>query len=116
MGEVDNRVELDPWSWFVQVIQKGTFLQLKVMNHKDISEDEELLLRELYRVYWEGRYPIYQTQAVGTVETATQTGLFGQNCQKEEEIHDTVAENTAQSPDGTEVEESVVNQNNDNNE
>lgn len=39
MGEVDNRVELDPWSWFVQVIQKGTFLQLKVLNHKDISED-----------------------------------------------------------------------------
>jgi hypothetical protein len=100
MGEVDNRVELDPWSWFVQVIQKGTFLQLKVLNHKDISEDEELLLRELYRVYWEGRYPIYQTQAVGTAETVKQNELF-----------DKLAEDSAQSPDGTEVVPIEVNQN-----
>jgi hypothetical protein len=106
MGEVDSKVELQPWDWLAKVTERLTFIRLKVMDHKEIDENDYDLLRVFYGVYWRGEYPIYQTQAVGTVETSVQTGLFADN----------VADNTAQSTDGTEVVSIEANQNNDNNE
>jgi len=71
-----NLTELQPWDWLIQINQKLTFLQLKVINHKEISEDDNELLKVLYRIYWCGEYQLYSPQVAGIAETSVQTGLF----------------------------------------
>jgi uncharacterized protein YfkK (UPF0435 family) len=95
-----NTQELQPWDWLIQINQKLTFLQLKVINHKEISEDDYELLRVIYGIYWRGEFPLYQTQVAGTADTSVQTGLFA----------DTLTDAPFQSPLGTEVEQVGLNQ------
>lgn len=59
--------------------QKLTFALLKIGDCKEISEEEELLLKELYRIQWFGNYPLFVTKLSLAQETTTQTGLFDSN-------------------------------------
>ena len=59
--------------------QKLTFALLKINDCKDITEEEELLLKEVFRIQWFGNYPLYVTKLTLSEETSTQQGLFCQN-------------------------------------
>ena len=56
--------------------QKLTFALLKIGDCKEITEEEELLLKEVFRMQWFGYYPLYVTKLSLSQETTTQTGLF----------------------------------------
>ena len=72
-------VELGFWDWFAKIIEKGTFLRLKVLNHKDITEEDYDLLREHFRIWYYGRHPLYQAKTEQKVEVVMQNTLFGDN-------------------------------------
>ena len=56
--------------------QKLTFALLKIGDCKEISEEEELLLKEVYRIQWFGNYPLFVTKLALTEQNVSQTGLF----------------------------------------
>ena len=58
------------------VNQKLTFALLKIGDCKEITEEEELLLKEVFRMQWFGNYPLYVTKLTLSQETTTQSGLF----------------------------------------
>ena len=73
--------ELDAWNWMAKVNEKLTFLRLKCLNKKDITDDDYALLKILYRVWYDGEYPLYVTKMEGTAENVSQQVLFETDCQ-----------------------------------
>ncbi len=73
---VTENVELTFPEWRSKILEKLTFAQLKIADGKDITEEDYDLLRELYRVYHSGRYPLFGSKLQGDVELAIQQGLF----------------------------------------
>jgi hypothetical protein len=59
--------------------QKLTFALLKIGDCKEISEEEELLLKEVFRIQWFGNYPLFVTKLALEQQTVSQTGLFDCN-------------------------------------
>jgi hypothetical protein len=59
--------------------QKLTFALLKIGDCKEISDEEELLLKELYRIQWFGNYPLFVTKLAFEEQNISQTGLFDDN-------------------------------------
>ena len=72
----ENLEELQAWDWVGKVAEKVTFIRLKAIEHRDISEEDYELLKVLYRVWWNGEHPYYKACMSTTDETATQGGLF----------------------------------------
>lgn len=70
------QVELDFWGWLARVSEKTTFLRLLVSEHRDVSEDDLCLLKILYRIWYDGEYPIYKASFDLPCQTVTQTDLF----------------------------------------
>ncbi len=59
--------------------EKLTFARLKMADGKDINEEEEILIKEIYRIYDSDRYPLYGTKTIKPDESSLQQGLFSQN-------------------------------------
>lgn len=68
--------ELQYWDWLAKVTEKLTFIRLKVGDRKDIGEEDYNLLRELFPVWYNGNFLIYQTKMEGLPITATQSTIF----------------------------------------
>lgn len=56
--------------------QKLTFALLKIGDCKEISEEEELLLKEVFRIQWFGNYPLFVTKFALSEQSVSQVGLF----------------------------------------
>ena len=82
MAEVVTE-ELECWEWLAKVTERLTFLRLKVLDHKDITEDDNELLRAMFKVWHNGEYPIYMTKSPKVAESAEQVSLFTQEDRQE---------------------------------
>lgn len=89
--------ELDFWEWLAKVNERITFLKIRVLDHRDITDDDFCLLKVLYKPYYCGEYPLYQTKMDAVAENVIQNSLFT----------DTTADNTTTKCDGTIVEQGV---------
>ena len=80
--------------------QKLTFALLKIGDCKEISEEEELLLKEVFRIQWFGNYPLFVTKLTLDQQTVTQTGLFDCNSVSttDETVNGTTLEVTVTEP------------------
>jgi hypothetical protein len=77
MGEMETSIsELGFWDWVGRVTEKLTFARLNVNDHREISDDDYTLLKILFRPYYNGEYPLYQSKMEGIVESVTQNSLF----------------------------------------
>jgi len=68
--------ELGFWEWCAKVAERLTFMRLNQIDHREITEVDYELLKVLYKPYYNGEYPIWQTKMEWTDETAVQQGLF----------------------------------------
>jgi hypothetical protein len=72
----DEQVELSFWEWVAKVTEKLTFCRLKILDRKDISEDDYTLLKMMFLPYYRGEYPLYVTKPDLMPESVTQKSLF----------------------------------------
>ena len=72
---VEN-VELGYWDWTAKITERLTFLRLKTLDHKDISEDDYELLKVLFPIWYNGEYPLFVSKMEGSTPSVTQTNLF----------------------------------------
>jgi hypothetical protein len=84
-------VEMNFWDWLGRVVEKATFVRLNVAEHRDISEEDYLMLEFLYRDYYNGVFPLYVSKLALDDEKAVQSNLFT----------DITADSTVASCDGT---------------
>ena len=70
------QVELDFWAWLARISEKTTFLRLLVAEHRDVSEDDLCLLKILYKIWYDGEYPIYKASFDLPCQSVTQADLF----------------------------------------
>jgi hypothetical protein len=68
--------ELDFYSWCAKVAERLTFIRLNVQDKRDIQESDYELLRVLFKPYYNGEYPLFETKMEGVAETAVQNTLF----------------------------------------
>jgi hypothetical protein len=47
------------WDWFVKVNEKCTIILKNISIGADITEEDELLIKEFYAVYVNGNYPLF---------------------------------------------------------
>ena len=71
--------ELKPLDYIRKFSERLTLTLIKIYDCKEISEEEELLLKEVFRIQWLGNYPLYVTKLALPDETTTEQGLFSQN-------------------------------------
>jgi hypothetical protein len=73
-----KEVELQAWEWMIKFNEKFRLLQLKINDHdnKGLTEDDESLLRVLFKIWNNGEFPLYTSKMEGIVETSVQTNLF----------------------------------------
>jgi uncharacterized protein YfkK (UPF0435 family) len=92
MAEETEQTELDYWEWIAKVNEKLTLLRLKVLDHKDISEEDYELLRVLFRPYNNGEYPLWQTRFEQISQIVSQPNLFSQEERQEvlQELNGTI--------------------------
>lgn len=95
--------ELGFLDWAKKVNERLTFLQLNIIEHKDLSEDDLFLLEVLHRTWYQGDMSFYQTKMDMPVETTEQTGLFESKSPENCPLTDIA-------PDGTVIAEAPVNQ------
>ena len=105
-GMTTKQKELTGWDYIVKFNEKLTFAILKVSNQKEITEDDENLLKEVFRIQYEGRYPLFVTKMDVPVENISQVGLFFAK------PSDTIPDHI----DGTTIEYTQANQNEQSNE
>ena len=88
-------VELEPLEWIIKVNEKLTLIIRKIMDNKDLSEDEWELLRIWWTVQYNGEYPLYKKVIDEPSQTVTQIGLFSDvmSCSEEGMKIDYVIEN-----------------------
>ena len=82
MAEVVTE-ELECWEWLAKVTERLTFLRLKVLDHKDITEDDNELLRAMFKVWHNGEYPIFAIKSAVSTEKARQSDLFSEEDRQE---------------------------------
>ena len=68
--------ELEYWDWLAEVNQRLTFLRLKALNHKDVSEEDYSLMEVLFRDYDNGEFPLFHTKPTMTAEKSEQISIF----------------------------------------
>jgi hypothetical protein len=82
MGEMETSIsELGFWDWVGRVTEKLTFARLNVNDHREISDDDYTLLKILFKPYYNGEYPLWQTKMEGIDIKAEQSLLFGAESQ-----------------------------------
>ena len=68
--------ELDFWSWCARVAERLTFMKLNQLDHREVTEADYELLKVLFKPYYNGEYPIWQTKMEGLEPKITQNSLF----------------------------------------
>ena len=68
--------ELDAWEWITRMTQKDYYIIRKVKDHIDITEEDYEVLKVLYREWWMGVHPLFQTKMEGANEKVRQIDLF----------------------------------------
>ncbi len=72
-----SEVQLQAWDWMTKMLEKMTFIHLKILNHdKNITENDEDILKIWFRIWWNEEMPFYKTQMDGVNQTVIQGGLF----------------------------------------
>ncbi len=69
-------VEMDFWDWAGKVAEKLTFIRLNVGSNRDITEEDYCLLECLYKMYYNGEYPLYQTKLALAEDKSVQSTIF----------------------------------------
>lgn len=67
-----DRTELQAWDWVTKITEKLTFIRLNALDHRDITEEDYEILKVLYRQWWEGVHPLYQTEISDNDEKTVQ--------------------------------------------
>lgn len=83
-----EQVELDFWDWVAKVAERLIFMRLNVADHRDISEEDYCLLKILYKPWYCGELPIYQTKMESVSEIVSQANLFSEETSCAETLND----------------------------
>jgi hypothetical protein len=81
-----EQIELEAWDWMAKVTERLTFLRLRVLDHRDITDEDYCLLKILYRTWWNGEYPITAVKMEGITESVIQNSLFSDGMSEESSV------------------------------
>jgi hypothetical protein len=69
-------IELEFWDWFSKIIEKGTFIRKRVIDKKDITDDDYSLFKPFFKIWRNGEYPLYANKLDIIAESAVQIDIF----------------------------------------
>lgn len=71
-----QRVELEGWNYVLKYQERLHFICLNVQNRKEITDEDYSLLRTVFKIAYDGEYPLYENRLDLPLTNAEQVGLF----------------------------------------
>jgi len=76
MEETTELRELSAWDWIVKFNEKLTLIRVKMLDRKEFTEEEEELLKVVFRIWHNQEYPLYEAKMSLPSQVVSQNSLF----------------------------------------